>query len=151
MGFLSEGKRLITLDKRYDHHYDFLQKELDMDVAGLFYLCLLLGYTSSNKKDDYQAGRKQFRTSYLSEEQVAVLYTLGEEISNYTLFKNLNDGEIVKKIIREFQLYSSGGMETLLEEVFSSQLINDHLNPSYKNYDYDLMRYLYERLEAVPF
>lgn len=151
LGFLTDGKRVIKLDKRYDHHYDFLQKELDMDVASLFYLCFLIGYTTGSKKANYIPGRKQFRTSYLSEEQRAVLYTISEEISDYKLFKNLTDQEIIGVIIKDFQLYSSKGMEILLEEVFSKQLTNDQLNHSYKNYEFDLMCYLYDRLSSVPF
>lgn len=151
MSFLADSKRLIVLDQRYDHHYDFLQKELDMDVAKLFFLCLLLGYKSGRKKEDYKAGRKQFRTSYLSEEQRAIMYTIGEEICDHQFFKNVTDPNLITKIVKEYQLYSSGGMEILLEDVFNTQLINDQLNPAYKNYDYDLLCYLYAKLEVAPF
>lgn len=151
MDFLSDGKRLIVLDQRYDHHYDFLQKELEMDVSKLFYLCFLLGYTTGRKMDDYIPGKKQFRTSYLSEDQRSVIYTIAEELTDYKLLKQFNNPDLIKTSIREFQLYSSGGMEILLEDVFSAHLINNHLNPAYKNYDYDLICYLYNRLESVPF
>lgn len=151
MSFLSDGKRLIVLDQRYDHHYEFLQKQLDMDIAKLFFLCLVLGYKTGRKQENFIAGRKQFRPSYLSEDQRAVMYTIGEEICEHQLFKNFTDQSYITKIIKEFQLYSSGGMEILLEEVFSSQLTNNQLNPAYKNYDYDLLCYLYAELEVAPF
>lgn len=151
MSFLSDGKRVIVLDRRYDEHYQVLQDELGMDISKLFYLCFLLGYRNGRKKEDFQPGKKQFRSAYLSEDQRAVLYTIAEEISDYELFKNMKDTEMIQSIIKEFQIYSSGGMDILLEEVFSAQLVNGYLNPAYKNYDYDLLCYLYDKIEEVPF
>lgn len=151
MDFLSEGKRLIKIDEKYEYHYDKIQEKTDLDISKIFYLCLLLGYLNGRKTDTFKPGRKEFRVSYLNDDQRAVFYTIANDITNSELLKHFGEAEMITKIIREYQNYSNGGMEILLENVFEPNMINGQFNDAHTNYDLDLMSYLYDQLVQVPF
>lgn len=148
MNFLMEGKRTIKADERYENIYTVLNEKIGMSIGEIFYLCVLLGFKYRKKGENFIAGRKEFRVTYLGENQRSILYAIANE--SLSLVK-LNTSEKINSIIHDYQLYSNGGMEILIDDVFRSHYINGHLNPNYNNYDIDLVKYIYDQLLNIPF
>ncbi|CRH20589.1 hypothetical protein ACN6J9_06570 [Carnobacterium maltaromaticum] len=148
MKFLTEGNRTIKADAKYEDIYQQLNEKTGMGIAEIFYLCVLIGFKNQRKSEGFITGRKEFRVTYLDETQRSVLYAIANE---QTPLVDLNTAEKIKQTISEYQKYSNGGMEILIEEVFKNNCIKGHLNESYKDYDVDMICYVYDQLNEMPF
>lgn len=148
MSFLSEGKRTIKADERYENIYTKLTERTGMNIPEIFYLCVLLGFKNQRQSTEFTAGRKELRVSYFDENQRAILYTIANEHHSLTEF---SDAEKVSQIIRGFQKYSNGGMEILIEEVFKDRYREGSLQDSYPKYDVDILKFLYDQITEIPF
>lgn len=148
MDFLSEGKRTIKADEKYEDIYTKLTNKTGMSIHEIFYLCVLLGFKSQYKSDDFTAGRKEFRVTYLNETQRSILYTIANE---FKPLSELTTSEANSEVIKEYQKYSNGGMELLIENVFKDRYRDGLLQDNYKKYDVDILKYIYDQVTEIPF
>ncbi len=148
MNFLSEGKRTIKADERYEDIYTKLSEKTDMNNPEIFYLCVLIGFHSKRKSDDFIIGRKEVRVSYFDEKQRSILYAIANE---FVPLSELTDIETTNLVIKEYQKYSNGGMEILIEAVFKNRYKNGILQDSYTKYEVDILKYIYEQITEIPF
>lgn len=150
MDFLMDQALLYT-SKKYEEIYIYFNTKLDMKYQDLFILAASLGFKHDRKRPVGERGR-EFRTNYLNTKQKATAYSI-----------ILNDPEIGRNIeafeTSEFRLkarkrleeYAEGGMELLVEEVFGSRWDGHKLDPTYNEYEVDLLGYIYEDAMEVPF
>lgn len=148
MNFLSEGKRTIKADERYEDIYTKLSEKTGMNIPEIFYLCVLIGFHSKRKSDDFITGRKELRVAYFDETQRSILYAIASE---FKPLPELNDTETINSVIKEYQKYSNGGMEILIENVFKDRYKKWILQDNYTKYEVDLLKYVYEKTTEVPF
>lgn len=148
MDFLSEGKRTIKADEKYEDIYTKLTNKTGMSIHEIFYLCVLLGFKSQYKSDGFTAGRKEFRVTYLNETQRSILYTIANE---FKPLSELTTPEAISEVIKEYQKYSNGGMELLIENVFKDRYRDGLLQDNYKKYDVDILKYVYDQVTEIPF
>lgn len=148
MSFLSEGKRTIKTDEKYESVYQVLSDKTGMSIAEIFFFCVLIGKRSETKSMDFKPGMKEFRPSYFTETQRGVMYGIADTIIPIT---EIDTPEKVNEIIREYQLLSNGGMEIIISEVLKDRYKDGQLDEKYDGYSIDLMKYLYSKLNAVPF
>lgn len=148
MDFLTEGKRTIKADVMHEEVYQQLNEKTGMGIAEIFYFCVLLGFKNQHQSTEFRAGRKEFRVTYLDETQRSILYAIANE--KVPLIE-LNTQEKIKEVIFDYQKYSNGGMEILIQKVFKNHYINGSLDNTYDDYDLDLIRYMYDNLNEMPF
>jgi len=148
MNFLSEGKRTIKADEKYEDIYTKLTDKTGMSIHEIFYLCVLLGFKSQYKSDNFTTGRKEFRVTYLNEMQRSILYTIANE---FRPLSELTTPEGISEVIKEYQKYSNGGMELLIGNVFKERYRDGLLQDNYKNYDVDILKYIYDQVTEIPF
>lgn len=148
MDFLSEGKRTIKADEKYEDIYTKLTDKTGMSIHEIFYICVLLGFKSQYKSNDFTPGRKEFRVTYLDETQRSILYTIANE---FRPLSELTIPEIISEVIKEYQKLSNGGMELLIENVFKDRYREGLLQDNYAKYDVDILKYIYEQVTEIPF
>lgn len=148
MNFLSEGKRTIKADVRYEDIYTKLSEKTDMTISEIFYLCVLIGFHSKRKSNDFIVGRKELRVTYLDETQKSVLYAIANGLKPLS---ELTGAEAINTVIREYQKYSNGGMDILIEDVFKDRYQDGILQSSYTKYEIDILKYVYENITELPF
>ncbi|GBD61698.1 hypothetical protein [Tetragenococcus halophilus] len=148
LNFLSEGKRLIKVDEKYEDIYTTLTEKTGLAIHEIFYLCTLLGFKSQQKSEEFIGGRKEFRVSYLEETQRSVLYAIANETIKLS---ELTTSDAINSVIKEYQRYSNGGMEILIENVLNNHYKDGRLQENYTKYDIDILKYIYDQLIAIPF
>ncbi|MGP6145716.1 hypothetical protein [Jeotgalibaca sp. A122] len=151
MKFLEEGSRTIKADEKYEHIYTKLNEKTGLKIQDIFFLCVVLGYKNQRTSSDFQVGKKELRVTYLSETQRSILYAIGGNLEEINILQNPTDKDAIAKVIREYQKYSNGGMEILIERVLKNNFNGNQLSDSYANYDVDLLKFVYSELSAIPF
>lgn len=143
MDFLMDQALLYT-SKKYEEIYIHFNTELDMKYQDLFLLCTSIGFKHNRKKRPDERGR-EFRTNYLTSKQKATAYSI--ILSDSEIGKNIEafeESDFRLKARKTLEDYAEGGMEILVEEVFSSRWDGHKLDSSYKEYEVDLLSYIYE-------
>lgn len=151
MGFLDDASRTIKADVKYENIYTVLNKNTGLRIQDIFYLCVLVGFKEHKKSEEFQLGRKEFRVSYLEEIPRSILYAIANEVKPLTELSTEATPESYNQIVKEFQLYSNGGMELLLSRVFKEKYHNGTLQENYDDYDIDILKYLYDQINEIPF
>lgn len=146
-----DGKRLISLDKRYKYHYTKLREYINVNTATIFLLCVLIGYKSGEKLDVIQSGGAEFRPSYYDIYQRSLIYAIAYNEYGDDLYKKIGDRDFQNEFRDMLIMYSNSGMETLINEVFQENMIDGKFLSSYTEYDTDLLKYVYQSIIDVPF
>ena len=150
MDFLSE-QQLIFTSKKYENIYKVLNKTIDVKYHDLFMLCASIGFKNNRKKAVVEKGR-EFRSNYLSREQKATAYSI--ILSDSELGRKINkfeDKEFILEARKALEQYAEGGMEILVEEVFKSKWTGEILDENYSEYEVDIISYIYEQSQEIPF
>ena len=145
-----KGNSLFKTDDRYKHVYEKLSsyKFTNNDI---FLLTLILGYRSGESSDYKNNYGAEFRPSYFNEDQKSLIYAISFDIYGEELKSNLNNNDFIKDLKVKLNSYSNKGMEILLNEVFSDNMLDNKFISSYDDYDLDLLKYIYDELNAIPF
>jgi hypothetical protein len=150
MDFLMEQALLYT-SKEYEEIYIYFNTKLDIKYQDLFLLCASIGFKKDQKKKIAERGR-EFRTNYFNSRQKAAVYSIilnDPEIGkNIEAFEN---SEFRLKARKKLEDYAEGGMKLLIEEVFGHRWDGNQLDPTYSEYEVDLLSYIYADSHEVPF
>ena len=66
-------------------------------------------------------------------------------------FENFLDAEFISTGLRLIERYAQGGMEILCNEVFEEKWDGSKLIREYKDYDADILRFVYKERMSTPF
>jgi hypothetical protein len=151
MDFLARKQILVFTSKQYENIYIYLKDVYEIKYHDLFMLSASIGFRNNNPLPIGEKGR-EFRSNYLSNAQRATAYsmilnhpTVGKDLEK---FNQEDFPSIAKKILEE---YAEGGMQILVRDVFRSKFKDGHLDKTYEEYDLDIISYVYEQSDVVPF
>lgn len=151
MSFLDNSGTTIKADKKHEDAYDLLHEKLELEISNLFFISLIIGYRKGVKSNSFAPGKKEFRVSYLNDSQKSIMYTIANECTDGEFFSDPSNEVLSKKIIREFQLYATAGMDIIINDIFKHYTVNGQLNSAKSDYDVQLLKYLYQELNTAPF
>lgn len=150
MDFLMDQAILYT-SKEYEEIYIHFNSKLDIKYQDLFLLCASIGFKKNQKKRITERGR-EFRTNYWTSKQRATAYSI--ILSDPEIGKNIEafeDSEFRLKARKKLEDYAEGGMQVLVNEVFGHRWDGNTLDPTYNEYEIDLISYIYADSNEVPF
>lgn len=150
MDFLMEQALLYTSEK-YEEIYRYFNQELDIKYQDLFIICASIGFKHDRKNELGKRGR-ELRTNYFNTNQKSLIYSillndpeLGRSIEKF------EDKEFQREARKKLTFYAEGGMEVIVEKVFGSRWDGYRLDPTYKEYEVDVLSYIYSDVQSVPF
>lgn len=150
MDFLM-GQSILYTSKRYEQIYIYFKDEYDIKYHELFCLCAALGFKYNIIEDVEEKGR-EFRSNYLNAYQKSIMYSV--ILNDPELGKNLesfSDEGFVLKARKKLEQYAEGGMKKLVEEVFKTKFNSSGLDKTYDYYDVDIITFIYNENQQVPF
>jgi hypothetical protein len=150
MDFLMDQALLYT-SKRYEEIYIHFNSNYEIKYQDLFLLCASIGFRNDRKTSFKERGR-EFRTNYLNSKQKATAYSI--ILSDSELGKNIEafeNSEFRLQARKRLEQYAEGGMDLLVEEVFGHRFDGNKLDPTYSEYEVDLLSYVYAESNTVPF
>ncbi|MEH7333951.1 hypothetical protein V7161_15000 [Neobacillus drentensis] len=150
MDFLMEQASLFT-SKEYEEIYFHLNSKHDIKYHDLFLLCASIGFKKNQKKKLDERGR-EFRTNFFNSRQRAAVYSI--IINDPDIGKNIeafDNSEFRLKARKRLEEYAEGGMDLLVKEVFGQRWDGNKLDPTYHEYEVDLLGYIYADSNEVPF
>lgn len=151
MDFLAQKQIVVFTSKQYENIYIYLNDVYEIKYHDLFMLCASIGFRGNNPLPIREKGR-EFRSNYLSNAQRATAYSI--ILNDTTIGKDLDRfGEedfpnIAKKVLED---YAEGGMQILVRDVLRSKFKDGHLDKTHEEYDLDIISYVYEQSDVVPF
>lgn len=150
MDFLTDQK-ILSSSQRYSSIYDHFRENYNIKTAELFLICMAIGFHKGEKIKREDKG-SEFRSNYFSTKQRASFYSivltdpeLGKEVERF------NDSDFQLKAVRTVEDYAEAGMTTLVEEVFMQKWDGNKLDETYKEYEVDILSYIYNLTDETPF
>lgn len=141
----------INRSKKYDSIYEYFLKNKSFSMSELFTLCTVIGFIN-NTRIPYTDRGKDIRSEYFSDRDLMKIYVIMMKSNdiNATIddFSNINFRKDNFKIIEE---YAEGGMKILVDEVFKGNWNGSELSRNYKKYEIDILSYINEVRNRVPF
>lgn len=110
-----------------------------------------LDFKKNQKKKMDERGR-EFRTNYFNSRQKAAVYPI--IVNDPEIGKNIeafDNSEFRLKARKRLEEYAEIGMELLIKEVFGHRWDGNNLDPTYNEYEVDLLGYIYADYNEVPF
>ncbi|MFD1707362.1 hypothetical protein ACFSCZ_11530 [Siminovitchia sediminis] len=150
MDFLMDQALLYT-SKKYEEIYIYFNNKLDIKYQDLFLLCASIGF-KNNRKTPREGRGREFRTNYLNSQQKTAAYSI--ILSDPELGRNIEafeTSEFKLKARKRLEEYAEGGMDLLVEEVFGHRWDGNTLDPTYSEYEVDVIGYIYADAHEVPF
>ncbi|QTC41505.1 hypothetical protein I7V34_21055 [Bacillus sp. V3] len=150
MDFLMDQALLYT-SKKYEEIYILFKEKYDIKYQELFLICASLGF-KKNKEAKFSGHGREFRTNYLTTKQKAAAYSI--MLSDMEIGRNIEafeDSEFRLKARKKLEAYAEGGMEILIGEVFGHRWDGNRLDPTYGEYEVDVLSYIYGDSIEVPF
>ncbi|MBN1074469.1 hypothetical protein DVV91_08960 [Clostridium botulinum] len=151
MDFLKEEQSLMFTSKKYEEVYVFFEKKLEIKYQQLFILCASLGFKKNVSKALDGKGR-EFRSNYLKTSERTTVYLI--LLNDQELGKNIeafSDKDFQLKSRRKLEMYAEGGMDILVKDVFRNRWNGLKLDESYKEYEVDILSYIYADSKEIPF
>ncbi|NLW42063.1 MAG: hypothetical protein GXY89_02875 [Tissierellia bacterium] len=151
--FIFSGTTNWVMDSRYKKYSDKIISIFNEEPghADVFVLCLVLGYKYNSKSEDFVNNGAEFRPSYFTKEQRNIISAIAYDIYGDRFIKELNDKEFKLDFRNLCRKYYNGGMEILIEKVFKDNMKDEQFLNTYNDYDVDLLRFIIDELEGVPF
>ena len=150
MNFLS-GQILMYSGDNYENVYKLLNESYDIKYHDLFVFAVQLGF-KHNKREERVGKGREFRSNYLSLQQKGVLYSV---ILNDPKFSrnldDLTDQDFLSRCKNTLEEYAVGGLRYLCTEAFGFKWNGVKLDESYSDYDLDLMTFIKQEFEEIPF
>lgn len=145
------GQRLLFTSQRYKNVYDYLREKLGLKIHEIFLLCATIGFKKGEKLKRVDKG-SEFRSNYFTTQQRASFYTI--VLLDQELGKNVeafDDSDFQIKAIKTMEEYAEAGMTILVNEVFMEKWDGSKLDESYKEYEVDILSYIYNLTNEIPF
>ncbi|WP_283692846.1 hypothetical protein [Clostridium perfringens] len=150
MDFLRE-QGLIYTSKKYEEIYRLFANKYGISYDQLFTLCAVIGFRNNRMAEREEKGR-EFRGSYFKMENRASLYSIIINDSELgKMMESFDNSEYHKRCIDKLVMYSEGGMDILVEEVFRGKWGANKLDERYDEYIIDIISYVYGESIALPF
>lgn len=151
MDFLSENQIVLLTSQRYQDIYIKLNEKFDIKYHELFILSAAVGY-KHNRKIPFQGKGREMRSTYFDQAQKTTAYTiiLGDEDVAMDI-RSFEDKEFITTAKKLLEMYAEGGMEIIVEEVFGNKFNNEILDTSYDEYLIDIMSYICQEAQQLPF
>lgn len=150
MDFLMDQAILHT-SKKYEEIYIHFKEKYDIKYQELFLTCASIGFKRNRQEKPDGAGR-EFRTNYFNSKQKTAAYSI--ILSDMELGRNIEafeSGEFRLNARKKLESYAEGGMDILVEEVFGHRWDGNRLDPTYGEYEVDVLSYIYGDAIEVPF
>ncbi|MFS0862048.1 hypothetical protein [Fredinandcohnia sp. 179-A 10B2 NHS] len=150
MDFLMDQALLYT-SKKYEEIYIHFRDKYDIKYQELFLICASIGF-KKNRTNKVEGHGREFRTNYFNSKQKATAYSI--ILSDMEIGKNIEafeDSDFRLRARKTLEAYAEGGMEILVEEVFGHRWDGNRLDPTYIEYEVDLLSYIYGDSVEVPF
>lgn len=148
---LKRNSFLINRSKKYEAIYEYFLKNKSFSMSELFTFCTVIGFIK-NVRISYSDKGKDTRSEYFSDSDLMKIYVIMMKSNdiNATIddFSNINFIKEKFKIIEE---YAEGGMKILVDEVFKGNWNGSELSRNYKKYEIDILSYINEVRNKVPF
>lgn len=146
----------VDISKCFEDIYDALASEKSTKLfdnkISLFVFSAAVGYKYNNPKDILQKSDNAIHCQPISERQLATIFSI--IVNDATIgknFENFIDSDFLSKGLKLVEKYAQGGMEILCDKVFDSNWNGKTLAREYKEYDVDLLRFIYEERTDAPF
>ncbi|USK93076.1 hypothetical protein [Rossellomorea marisflavi] len=150
MDFLMDQGHLYTSAK-YESIYVLFKEKYEIKYQELFLICASLGF-KRNRDIPFSGHGRELRTNYLNTKQKAAAYSI--ILSDMEIGRNIEsfeDPDFRLKARKKLEAYAEGGMDILVEEVFNIHWDGHKLDSTYKEYEIDVLSYIYEDSVALPF
>jgi hypothetical protein len=150
MDFLMDQALLYT-SKKYEDIYIHLNTKYEMKYHEIFLLAASLGF-KKNRQSKIDGRGRELRTNYFNSRQKATAYSI--ILSDMDLGKKIESfesSEFMREARKKLETYAEGGMDVLVEEVFQNRWDGNKLDPTYGEYEVDILSYIYEDSMEVPF
>lgn len=150
MSYFSSNNILYT-SKKYEDIYIDISKKNNIRYHELFVLLASIGF-KRNKKVSFKETGREFRLTYLNEEQRTIFSTILLEDRDLSIsIEDLENKEKFKYYDKALCEYAQGGMEILLKEVFPPGIEDNTQAKAYKDYIIDIMNFVYIDSKKQPF
>lgn len=150
MNFLAKDFGLFSSEE-FETIYDELKNKYEIRYQDLFMLCAQIGFRKKKRKKLIGKG-KEFRSSTINARQKACCYSILFNASEFdTSMEGMKKDSFQSEGKNILEEYANGGMAILVSTIFKTKWNGKNLDSSYKEYDIDLMSFIKEELESVPF
>lgn len=149
--FIFSGKNNIKTDLRYKYYYDELRSILKLTNGEIFMLALVIGYNEGRKSKIIDNKGAEFRPSYLKNEERSIIYAISYKEYGDEFINRFNEKDFQNKLQDTLIEYSNTGMELLIGKVLKDNLVDGKFISNYHDYDIDVIKYVYDQLNSVPF
>ena len=151
MDFL-QNQILIYTSKKYENIYVHFKEKYDFSYYKLFLFCASIGSRYNRKSTVVDKGR-EFRSNYFSNDERQLAYSIlinDDNILNKDIdvFNNKDFALESRKIL---EAYAEGGMDIIVENVFSEKWDGYKLDENYSDYPIDLIEFTMTTIKEVPF
>lgn len=149
--FIYSGSSNWKLDQRYKTISNNIRKITGFGHQKVFLLGLIIGYKYGKKSDDFIDGGSEFRPSYFDNDEKHIINSVAYDLFGDQFIQEMNDEKFQTEFKKLCLLYFNGGMEIIIDRVFKDNMKDGQLLNSYTEYDTDLLRFMIDELEGVPF
>lgn len=150
MDFLSEQTHVFT-SKEYEQIYIHFNEANKVKFHDLFLLFASIG-AKNGRASSFTGKGRDMRTNYFTRDQRDLAYTiiLNDEVRGKNIDR-FTDKEFFVEARKLLEEYAQGGVEIIVQEVFKSKWNGRKLDEKYKDYEIDMLSYIYGDLNEVPF
>lgn len=150
LDFLSEQSLLYT-SREYEDIYIHLGESMKLAYHEVFILFASIGAKYGQKEPFSNRGR-EMRTNYFNRDQRDLAYSI--ILNDNELGKNIesfSDKEFFNQGRKLLESYAQAGASILISDVFKAHWDGKRLDRNYKEYEFDLLTYVYQKIEEAPF
>ena len=144
----------ISRNSAYDDIYDYFYKNKTFKGAELFTICAVIGFIN-NKRVPFDRGKdkiKDIRSEYFTSSDLSKLYIIMIKSDDINAeLDNFAEPKFIKDNFKVIEEYSEAGMRILIEEVFKGNWSGTERTKTYKKYEIDILSYINEIRNRVPF
>lgn len=150
MDYLS-GQGIVYTSENYEGIYITMNEKYNIKYHELFILAASIGF-KNNKRSPLNKNGREFRLSYFTQEQKAVVYTillLDDGLSIDT--EDLLNKEMFRNFTKALEEYAEGGMDILIENALPANINKNTSEKEYNDYIVDIMSYLHKTIDEATF
>ena len=148
---LKRNSFLINRSKKYEVKYEYFFKNKSFSVSELFTLCAVIGFIN-NIRVPYDDKGKDTRSEYFSDKDLMKIYVIMIKSNDINAtIDDFSDINFIKDKFKIIEEYAEGGMKILVDEVFKGNWNGSELSRNYKKYEIDILSYINEIRNRVPF
>lgn len=144
---------LFKRNRIYNRVYDILKIKTSMEPYEIFSYTLLVGL-AFDRREAFKERDLETRANVLKARTLLGIYAslLEKENFRYNIEKLGSEEFIKNELLNTIEEYAEGGMQILLEEFKEIwRWDGNSISDEYNDYDVDLIRFIYDKVNAVDF